>query len=629
MSEEDKFRKENQKWENDIEYFLVHLGTCVGYGCLWRFPYILFTNGGGVFLIPFFIMQFLIGIPVTLLEVALGQYFKKPIIDTYEKYSIKFKGIGIHQVIAMAFTSIYYIMIMCWSLMYMMTAFSVTLPWEVNKEQDPNHEINLIKRTSDYFYNNILGLSVPMGEIGGFNIKLLIYFFITWVVIYACIRNGIKQTGKIAYFTVIAPYVLIFILQIRVCFLEGSFYGMKFQFVPNFSKLLTVQIWSEAATQALFQYSLGIGVGVTFARFRAEGESINRPPVLMCIINILTGILNSLVVFGYLGHYCYQNNIGFDSLPIAGSELVFVTYPAIFTKMYLPNQWVFLFFFTMVLLGIDTQFANVEVVSCYIDDLKPKWKGKLMSIQSTKLISCLFLFAVGVIQCTEGGFYIFLVYDNYIFRIPSAVATLGNLYMVMYCSDYKKFFEQLCEKANEKPMYWALFVLKYISPITFTIFIILGILHTEMNIIQEYTFWLNVMGHFCVLLTILPTFAYLILYRNSPVDKSIYDKSQGENPLEIELLEKHHQGEQKSEDNNSLEKNSSNNNANNNEITYAAKQNNMNNITTESQNEVGFVRFNVGNLEEENAKKFVYGIQDDEGKLEHMKQSNNRNFKCT
>jgi len=90
------------------------------------------------------------------------------------------------------------------------------------------------------------------------------------------------------------------------------------------------------------------------------------------------------VVFGYLGHYTHERGIGFDDLPINGPDLIFITYPAIFTKMVFPNFWLFLFFLTMILLGIDSQFGNVEVVSCFIDDLKLKWKGRKLTIQMTK-----------------------------------------------------------------------------------------------------------------------------------------------------------------------------------------------------------------------------------------------------
>ena len=93
--------------------------------------------------------------------------------------------------------------------MYLFTSFSVVLPWEIEQENYTNLDSNLIERTSSYFYDHVLGSTVPMGEIGSINFKNVFFFFLTWVIIYFCIKNGIKQTGYIAYFTVISPYVLL------------------------------------------------------------------------------------------------------------------------------------------------------------------------------------------------------------------------------------------------------------------------------------------------------------------------------------------------------------------------------------------------------------------------------------
>lgn len=131
-----------ETWSHDIEFYLVYLGTCVGYGCMWRFPYILHQNGGGVFLIPFFIFLFLVGIPMTYLETSIGQYYRMSITDIYQRPCKKWKGVGIMQVMIMVFTSVYYIMVMIWCFMYFFTAFSNPLPWDIHApmsdKPDPN-----------------------------------------------------------------------------------------------------------------------------------------------------------------------------------------------------------------------------------------------------------------------------------------------------------------------------------------------------------------------------------------------------------------------------------------------------------------------------------------------------------
>lgn len=142
----------------------------------------------------------------------------------------------------------------------------------------------------------------------------------SWVLIWLCLKNGISSTGKIALFTVIAPYFLLFVMLGKVATLDGSWRGIKYLFEPDFSKLFSLKIWANAMTQAFFQYSVGIGGQIVFASFRPTKKKVYKSAFLICIINGLTSILGSLVVFGYLGYYIEVNNLTFEELPIKGLD---------------------------------------------------------------------------------------------------------------------------------------------------------------------------------------------------------------------------------------------------------------------------------------------------------------------
>jgi solute carrier family 6 amino acid transporter-like protein 5/7/9/14 len=295
-----------------------------------------------------------------------------------------------------------------------------------------------------------------MGEFGGFYWPTLGCYLLAWSLVYYCLKDGIKKTGKIAYFTVLSPYVLLIILLIRVLFLEGSVRGIQYLFIPDFKKLWTIEIWTEAATQSAFQYSIGVGSAQTFARFRARGTSTVKPGIIVPVANYLSGILASLVVFGYLGHYIHVKGISFEDLPMSGPELVSITYPAILGMLPLPNLMAMLFFFTMILLGIDSEFGNVEVCSTFVDDLGWTWKGKKLGTRQTKLISIAALASFGVIQTTHGGWYIFRCLDDYIYRIPSSCSALGTIYCFCWYVDSRIMFRNVAKLAGERAMEWAI-----------------------------------------------------------------------------------------------------------------------------------------------------------------------------
>lgn len=109
------------------------------------------------------------------------------------------------------------------------------------------------------------------------NYQLWVAVTISWVVVYLCIRKGVEQTGKIALVTVISPYVLLFIFLIRVMMLDGFGLGLKYLFYPDFSKLLTFEIWKDSMVQVAFQLSIGQGVMPTFASFRKPSDKLVLP----------------------------------------------------------------------------------------------------------------------------------------------------------------------------------------------------------------------------------------------------------------------------------------------------------------------------------------------------------------
>jgi SNF family Na+-dependent transporter len=107
------------------------------------------------------------------------------------------------------------------------------------------------------------------------------------------LKNGISTTGKIALFTVIAPYVLLTIMLFKVLQMEGSVSGIKFLFTPDMSKLFTLKIWSEAINQCFFQYGVGMGANITFAQFRPTKKKVYKGAFFICIANMLSSILGS------------------------------------------------------------------------------------------------------------------------------------------------------------------------------------------------------------------------------------------------------------------------------------------------------------------------------------------------
>ena len=232
-----------------------------------------------MFLIPYYLILFMFGIPQMLLETAIGQYFRMNIAHIFAQVSPKYQGIPIMGVLSSSCVSIYYIYIMAYCFIYLKVSWEITgqqclfggLPWLEGEEKD------ILSNTHRFYNNAVLNMSPKKDTLERFHYPLLLSAFIAWVVVYICIRKGVKTTGKVAIFTVLSPYLLLVIFLVKVMTLDGFGQGLKYLFEPDFSKLFTFEIWKDAMVQVAFQLNVGQAVMISFATFRNTKDKLVMP----------------------------------------------------------------------------------------------------------------------------------------------------------------------------------------------------------------------------------------------------------------------------------------------------------------------------------------------------------------
>jgi SNF family Na+-dependent transporter len=179
--------------------------------------------------------------------------------------------------------------------------------------------------------------------------------------------------------TVTSPYILCVILFLRVITLPGASSGFSKLFTYDWDKFLTVKAWSDAANCAFIVFMTGVGVNQSLSSFRPVRTKFFLSSALLPVMTICTHFMMAAVIFGFLGYYTEHTGITFEDLAISGPDLLFITYPQILQTIPFSNLWCILFFFIVVLLGIDTQFAMVDVIIYFVKDLKFKFNGEYMS----------------------------------------------------------------------------------------------------------------------------------------------------------------------------------------------------------------------------------------------------------
>ncbi|XP_077677484.1 sodium-dependent proline transporter-like [Eretmochelys imbricata] len=419
-----------ETWGGKYEFLLSCVGYCVGLGNVWRFPYLCYRNGGGVFLIPYFVMLLFTGLPLFLLELSLGQYGAAGPITVWKCCPL-LKGIGVGMLLVSSLVSLYYNVIIAWTFYYLGMSFQSPLPWSCDAPQNAplcqNASGNSSRfSASEAFWNEqVLGVTHSSGlhDPGPVRWPLAVCLLVAWIVIFLCMLKGIRSSGKVVYFTATFPYLVLIVLIIRGATLEGSIEGVRFYLSSDWSRLQSAQVWNDAASQIF--YSLGIGFGglLSMASYNKFDNNVIRDTLVIAIGNCCTSFFAGFAIFSVLGHMAWRKRVPVGEVADSGPGLAFVAYPEALALLPGSAFWSVLFFLMMFTLGVDTLFGNMEGITTAVLDEFPalrEWRRKTLFLGAL----CFTFYLLGLLLITEGGIYWFTLIDAYSTSFGLIIITL-------------------------------------------------------------------------------------------------------------------------------------------------------------------------------------------------------------
>ncbi|XP_050931108.1 sodium- and chloride-dependent GABA transporter 1 isoform X3 [Lates calcarifer] len=331
-------------------------------------------------------------------------------------------GVGLATVVISFVFCTYYNVLMSWALFYFFNSFGATLPWtSCNNTWNavgncssgfPGNATHLQSASQQFFDHRLLEKSSGIEEAGGLRWELFGYLLIAWVAVYFCIFKGVKSTGKVAHFTAIFPYFILFALLINNVQLPGAREGILYFVTPVWSKLFEVKVWVNAAAQVFNSIGIAFGSMISMASYNKFNNNILRDALIVSFTNSFTSILAGFVIFSAIGYMAHIHNLPVDNIATDGPGLVFVVYPEVLSTMPVFQLWAPLFFFMLLCLGLDSQFATAEVAVTFIKD-EFGHKIPFLKREMLALAVCVVCFVLGIPHVTKGGIYVFQLMDHY------------------------------------------------------------------------------------------------------------------------------------------------------------------------------------------------------------------------
>lgn len=430
----------NGNFKSTVGFVLACVGSAVGMGNIWMFPYRLGQYGGAAFLIPYLIFITLFGLVGLSAEFALGRMAKTGTLGAYAYcWKNKFgKYIGWLPLLGSLGIAI---------------GYSVILGWVFRSIQGVV--------TNELFTNNIPAFFTNMTQSFSNVPCHFLVLFITCLLLFTSATNAIEKVNKIL---MPAFFILFIFLAIRVSLFDGAIEGYKFLFVPKWEYLLNKETWIMAMGQAFFSLSITGSGMIVYGAYLKDDVDIPKASMQTAVFDTIAAMLAALAIMPAVFSF------GID--PVSGPSLMFLTLPEVFKQMPLGNFFALFFFISVAFAGI-TRLINMLEAVC------ESWQNRFHISRKKAVLLCgIITFIVSV--CIENGDIVGKWMDVVTIYIIPFAALLGaiTIYYVLGWNDLK----QELDKGRKKPVGPTFkFLGKYVYVFLAIIILILGILYNGIG----------------------------------------------------------------------------------------------------------------------------------------------------
>lgn len=403
--------KERESFGSRLGFILVSAGCAIGIGNVWKFPYLAGENGGGLFVLFYFIFLLIMGVPVMSMELAIGRRSRKSGAEGFreiEKNGSKWHIVGYTSIIGCYLLMMFYTSVAGWMISYFWKFLSGSFSSSMDKSAVSSVFTDMLSSTSDSLVFMTLSVVIGMG------------------VCALGLKNGVEKITKVMMMGLLA---LIIILAIHSLTLPGAMEGLKFYLVPSIGTLKEKGVLSvvvAAMNQAFFTLSLGICAMEIFGTYMSKENTLFSEAFRISLLDTFVAVVSGLIIFPS----CFS----FSVSPDAGPSLIFVTLPNVFINMKGGRVWGTLFFVFMSFAALSTVIAVFEnIIASFMDNYK--WSRKKSVV--INFISILLLslpcalennLLKGVTILGNKG-----VLDSWDFLVSNLLLPIGSIAIILFC----------------------------------------------------------------------------------------------------------------------------------------------------------------------------------------------------
>lgn len=342
-----------ENWSARSGFIIAAIGSAVGLGNIWRFPYIAYENGGGAFLIPYLIAIFAAGLPLLFLDYAVGHKYRKAPPTAYKKL-MKSEFLGWWQVMVTLIIGIYYASVLSWAGSYVF--FSIGQKWGTD--------------TQTFFFSTYLqnGDGLALGFVPALFVGLVVVWACVMIILYGGVRRGVELANKIFMPLLV---VLFSILVIQALRLPGAIDGLNTFFTPNWEAMTNYKVWLAAFGHIFFSLSVGFGIMLTYASYLNKKTNLIGSGLVVAFANSSFEILAGIGIFAALGFMAYSEGVAVEDVVSGGIGLAFIAFPKIISSLGTGGDvFGFLFFASLSVAGITSMVSILQVpIAAFQDKL--------------------------------------------------------------------------------------------------------------------------------------------------------------------------------------------------------------------------------------------------------------------